>query len=116
MAELWGLFEGVKLLHSRGILKVEVNIDFTKFLKAIERRGASVIESLSLINRICKLFDNLEVVVICHAYRETNKYADVLTSVGCRIDMIIFYIMPYCIEKLLEKDAKGVSSVRLVTV
>ncbi|XP_058783274.1 uncharacterized protein LOC131657947 [Vicia villosa] len=118
MAELWSLYEGVKLLHSRGILKMEVNVDSTTVLKAIERKCFSMIESLSIINRICSLLDNLEEMLISHSYREANKCANVLASVGCGIghDMILFYIAPDCIVRLIQEDAKGATSTRLVTV
>lgn len=97
---------------------MKVNVDSTKVLKAIEERSASMIESLSLINSICGLIDNLEEVVICHSYRETNKCVDVLASLGCGIhhDMVIFDLASDCITMLLEEDAKGVLSIRLVSV
>lgn len=85
MVELWGLYEGLKLLHGLDSVKVEINVDSTKVLKAILRRCSDMIGSLSRLNHIYGIIDQLDEKVICHSYREGNKCVDVLATVGYSI-------------------------------
>ncbi|RHN70600.1 putative ribonuclease H domain-containing protein [Medicago truncatula] len=57
MPELWGVFEGLKLAHSRGYRKVELRIDSSSVVSSISSdQGGSVVDR-TLHHNIQRLID-----------------------------------------------------------
>ncbi|XP_058782820.1 uncharacterized protein LOC131657439 [Vicia villosa] len=115
MAELWRVFEGLKLSLALGYFKVEINVDSTMVVEAVERDGSMHIGYVAIFNQIKVLMNKLEGVTIAHSIRETNLCADDLTSVGCFIEseILIYNSPPSCISSFLAEDPCRVSSARL---
>jgi hypothetical protein len=65
-----------------------------------------------------ELLDGHWKVKISHVFREANKCANMLVSVGCKDQcMTVFLENPPCrVAHIVEKDYKGVSFSRLVVV
>lgn len=47
MAEFWGIFEGLKLIKSLGLIKVELNVDSLLVVKVIEEEKTSRMDCLA---------------------------------------------------------------------
>lgn len=71
-AELWGVFEGLSLIRRLGLMKVELSMDSTLIVKAIEMVISKDMDGYSLIKQIHKLIKMHEEVKVVHSYREAN--------------------------------------------
>ncbi|XP_058783722.1 uncharacterized protein LOC131658447 [Vicia villosa] len=75
LAELWGVFEGFKLTKSLGLRRVEVNMDSTLVIMAIEE-GTIDINCVAILRSIKQLINDHEVVIVSNTYRDSNKCSD----------------------------------------
>ncbi|CAJ2663874.1 unnamed protein product, partial [Trifolium pratense] len=109
IAELWGVLEGLKLVWRKGYRKVEVNIDSISVVKMILNGMTSSALGFSLVKSIGRLLDEQWEVKISHSYRETNKCADALASMGCILDcnIVFFETCPSSIKNLFSADVMG---------
>jgi hypothetical protein len=70
-----------------------------------------------LIRRIRCLLQEGWNVRIRHVYREANKVADALASIGCRsVGCIMFDFPPVGIDQLCLADSLGVTTPRIVAL
>lgn len=63
MAELWSVFEGLKLTKMPVLRKVEINAISIEIVHAIEKERSKKDDGLNLIIQIQRLFENHETVV-----------------------------------------------------
>lgn len=73
--ELWGVYEGLKLLAEDGYTKVEVNIYFTLVVKVISKARRHATCFLKLESDTLHWLDKIEIVEVLFAPRETNGCA-----------------------------------------
>lgn len=81
MVELWGMFEGLKLTKFIELCRVEINIGSIDTIHAIEKVILKKSEGLALFKRIQRLFKDHESVREELAFRESNKYVNVLENI-----------------------------------
>ncbi|CAK8577384.1 unnamed protein product [Lathyrus sativus] len=117
MAELWGLFEGIKLASMLGFKKVEVNVDSNLVVNAVERGGAYMRESLAIIRQIQRMTFFKEVRLV-HSYKEANRCVNALVNTGCSFSpsFVVFDSMPDFLMSLLDADARDLLTARLMCV
>lgn len=77
MAELWGVFEGLKLTSGLGLINVVIDVDSMEVVLAIEKCHAKAREGESLIRNVTDMHN---AVKLEHLYRKTNKCADALAK------------------------------------
>ncbi|CAJ2646335.1 unnamed protein product [Trifolium pratense] len=72
----------------------------------------------AIIQKIRKLLGSDWEVRVHHAYRETNKCADALASIGCsmRAGSSFYNCCPAQLSSLLLADLMGITSPRLVSL
>jgi hypothetical protein len=56
-AEIWSLYEGLKLARSLNVLKVEVRIDSIEVVWDINHKRSSTIRGKPLVDRICRTLE-----------------------------------------------------------
>jgi hypothetical protein len=64
---------------------VELHVDSMAVVQAIIRNGIGSLPGKSLVDRIRRLIELDQEVVIHHSYCKANKYADALTKYECEI-------------------------------
>ncbi|MCI09825.1 putative non-LTR retroelement reverse transcriptase, partial [Trifolium medium] len=116
VAELWGVLEGLSYARRMRFTHVELNIDSITLVQVIKSGILSSPIGLSLVKRIRRLLELDWDVKIAHAYRESNKCADVLANIGCTLDReIIFYdSCPSQIKDLLLANEMGITTPRMI--
>jgi ribonuclease HI len=116
MAELWGVYEGLRYASRMGFMKVELNIDSEAVVQVIKARRVCSSSSNALIKQIRRLLDMDWLVEIAHTYREANKCADALANIGCSLDYDIMFFdsCPSRISEICKKDRVGNTTPRLV--
>jgi ribonuclease HI len=85
VAELWGVYEGLKCARSLGFNKVEVNIDATAVVHVLKTRQSHSLIGRTILHQIWKLLDGDWEVDISHSFREANRCADALATTGCSL-------------------------------
>ncbi|KAK2448079.1 TMV resistance protein N [Trifolium repens] len=118
MAELWGVYEGLRYASRMGFTKVELNIDSEAVVQVIKARRVRNSSGNTLVKQIRRLLDMNWLVEIAHTYREANKCADALANIGCSLDYDIMFFdsCPSQISEICEKDRVGNTTPRLVLV
>jgi ribonuclease HI len=118
IAELWGVFEGLKLAKRMNFDKVEVRIDARVVLEDIVHKKASNICGKTLVGRICQLMEHEWEVVFKHSYREANYLADALAKNSFIVmdDACFFSDCPDFCKHLFDADEKGFTTPRRVFV
>jgi ribonuclease HI len=116
VAELWGVYEGLRQVYRLGFRKVELNIDSEAVVRVLKRGSSSSSSGCSLLKRIWKLLEEDWLVEISHTYREANKCADALANIGCSlVSNCVFYDRcPAQIMDMYEFDLLGNSTSRLL--
>ncbi|MCI40070.1 putative non-LTR retroelement reverse transcriptase, partial [Trifolium medium] len=96
VAELWGVYEGLRHVHRMGFRKVELHIDSEAVVRVLQKGSSKSINGASLLKRIWQLLEMEWVVEIAHTYREANKCADALANLGCSLgyDVEFFDVCP----------------------
>jgi hypothetical protein len=81
-------------------------------------KSGKTINSLgfSLVKTIKKLLDEEWEVKISHLYREANRSADALASMGCTLNFNIVYFetCPINIRELIHADVLGIGTPHLI--
>jgi ribonuclease HI len=113
---LWGVLEGLKYAKRKGYRKIELNINSVAVMKVIKSGKTSNSLGFSLVKSIKKLLDEEREVKISHLYRETNRSADALASMGCTLNFTIVYFetCPINIRELIHADVLGSNTPRLI--
>ncbi|XP_058746468.1 uncharacterized protein LOC131619382 [Vicia villosa] len=118
MAEVWGVYEGLKLSSSRGFGKVIINIHSKRVISAILNKENSGDFNLALIRQIRVLMAKHDVVKIDHTFCEANSVADELAKVGRRLKTgcKVYDEVSDFLSNLLHRDSSGLSILRVVAV
>ncbi|RYR10538.1 hypothetical protein HN873_050716 [Arachis hypogaea] len=82
MAELWGIYVGVKLVSGLGIAKLVMESDSKCAMTLIQKMSTEIHGSSSLIRSIKELLVKMKSVEVRHIYRETNFCIDTLAKLG----------------------------------
>jgi ribonuclease HI len=118
VAELWGVYEGLKCARSLGFNKVEVNIDDIAVVNVIKKRKSHSLIGRTILQQIWKLLDEDWEVDISHSFREANRCADALATAGCALsNTSVFYDdCPLFISSILVDDRMGITTPRLIAL
>jgi ribonuclease HI len=118
MAELWGVFEGLKLAKRRGVTKLDLRIDSEVIVKSLQARKNGSAMGCTLMKKIYKVLEDFQEVRITHVFREANRCADMLANMGCsNIDNILYFEYPPVeVMQIVDDDYRGVSFPRLVSL
>jgi ribonuclease HI len=118
VAELWGVFEGLRYARSLGFNRVELNVDSSIVNQVLRKPGYGRPLGGSLVMRIRKLLELDWEVVIDHVYREANKCADMLANIGCTLDthMVYYDICPIECHSVMLADVLGIATPRSIPV
>jgi ribonuclease HI len=118
VAELWGIFEGMKLAKSRNIPRLEVQVDSTAVLQCLSSANNGSIRGRRLVRKIQGLMEQDIEVQFKHVYREANKVADWLANLGCTLanGSIFYEFPPREVQALVDDDVSEVSTSRMIRV
>ncbi|OMO88470.1 reverse transcriptase [Corchorus capsularis] len=115
-AEFWGLRDGLILAHSKGIQKLEVNVDALNVITLINNADISVHPLGNIIYDCRMLMQRFPCLNLSHCFREGNMVADALANNGRvqQMSFSVFDVIPYFVFDLLMADTAGISLPRLV--
>ncbi|XLT87235.1 hypothetical protein HN873_008988 [Arachis hypogaea] len=116
MAEIWGMYVGVKLASELGIRKLVVESDSKCAITLTQKMSPEIHGNSSLIRSIKELLVKMEDVEVRHIYREANFCADALAKLGQEHELgIKFWEQPPpCLFHHLLADASGMKFSRIV--
>ncbi|KAK3231085.1 hypothetical protein Dsin_002966 [Dipteronia sinensis] len=115
-AELWGIFEDLKLAWNAGFRKVMVESDSQTAVLLLSNI-IPLNHPLFNIIRACKsILENEWSCNLHHNYRESNRVADFLANLGHALDLklTVFEEPPTQISSILEDDCKGDAVARMI--
>jgi ribonuclease HI len=106
VAELWGVYEGLRYAHRLGFRRVELHIDSETVVRVVEKRSTMSSAGSSLLKQIWNLLELDWVVEISHTYREANKCADTLANYGCSLgyEVVFFDECPLEAKDMYQYD------------
>jgi ribonuclease HI len=118
IAELWGLYEGLKLANNSGVHQLEVQMDSSIVVTSIQHGKIGSTKGWSIIRKIKHLLNSTWSVRITHVYREANRCVDVLGNLGCTFlhGLHVFNNPPTEVKMVLDDDFRGVSFPRFVAL
>ncbi|MCH87362.1 ribonuclease H protein [Trifolium medium] len=103
VAELWGVFEGLKIARARGFRKIELQVDSQVVVNtlATDRSGSS--DGWTLVHNIKRLLELDWEVSILH---EANSVADALANLACLSDgdMVVYESCPPQVRNCFHAD------------
>ncbi|KAK2430741.1 Polynucleotidyl transferase, ribonuclease H superfamily protein [Trifolium repens] len=116
VAELWGVFEGLKLAQIKGFEKVEICVDSQAVINGIRKGDGGNAMGFRLVQRIRQMLELNWEVSISYNYREANRCADGLANLAFTLlEEIEYYdVCPDLIKSLYDDDVSGVTTPRLV--
>jgi ribonuclease HI len=83
MAELWGIYEGLRMARRRGVEKLELRSDSQVIVRSLqEDNNGSSIMGCALMKRIRDLLKGSWDVKVIHVFREANRFANMLGNKG----------------------------------
>jgi ribonuclease HI len=82
IAELWGIYEGLRLAQRRGVTRLEMQTNSQVIAQTLKDNTNGSGMGGALIKRIRSLLDGQWEVKIMHIYREANRSADMLANMG----------------------------------
>jgi ribonuclease HI len=83
MAELWGIYEGLRMARRQGVEKLELRSDSQVIVRSLqEDNNGSSIMGCALMKRIRDLLKGSWDVKVIHVFREANRFADMLGNKG----------------------------------
>ncbi|KAK6941530.1 Ribonuclease H domain [Dillenia turbinata] len=112
--ELWGVKQGLQLAIKNGLNDVELEVDSLVVLNLLKDDRNSD-HPLSAFIRCCQsLMVAVNVVEFHHTFRDGNRCADLLASLGhdCSPGLLEFHSPPSPLCSLLRDDARGVKVFR----
>lgn len=118
VAELWGVYEGLKMTRELGLSKLVVHLDSLTVVQSITRNEDGNSAGYMLLKNICDLIGMDWEVWVTHIYREGNRSADILANLGCNpgTQHLEFEQVPPCLRNVLFDDFRGISIPHLVAV
>nr|XP_025669749.1 uncharacterized protein LOC112769445 [Arachis hypogaea] len=117
MAEIWGMYIGVKLASELGIRTLVVESDSKCAITLTQKMSPEIHGNSSLIRSIKELLVKMEDVKVRHIYREANFCDDTLAKLGQEHELgIKFWEQPppYLFHHLLA-DACGMKFSKIAT-
>lgn len=87
LAELWGVYEGLKLAKSKGYLRLELQLDSKTVADSLNIGNQGSHNGWSLLRNIRSLLSPDFGVKFIHIYREANEGADFFANIGCNLDL-----------------------------
>ncbi|KAL4359391.1 hypothetical protein AHAS_Ahas08G0072700 [Arachis hypogaea] len=118
LAELWGLYAGIKLARELGIGKLLVETDSLCTANFVQNMAPSRIAGTPLLRAIKLLLAHPWDVRVSHVYRERNFCADLLAKKAhlCQIGFMCFSSPPTFLSAALMIDASGVKFARVISM
>jgi ribonuclease HI len=118
VAELWGVFEGLKLAQFKGFKKVELSVDSQVVINSIKNGDEGNAMGYRLVQRIRQMLELNWEINISHSHREANRCADGLAELAFTLldDFQFHDVCPEFIKGYFDDDVSGVSTPRLVTM
>ncbi|MCH79377.1 putative non-LTR retroelement reverse transcriptase [Trifolium medium] len=118
IAELWGVFEGLKYARSLGYNAIDLNVDSMIVVQAIRTGKTRSILGHNLVKNIMRLMRLDWDVTINHVYREANYCVDALANFGCSLDssIMVFDVCPSQLRQLMLADVMGITTPRIISV
>ncbi|KAL5787746.1 hypothetical protein ACOSP7_004695 [Xanthoceras sorbifolium] len=117
-AELWAVFEGLKMAWDGGFRKVQIDSDCLEAISLIQR-GCNVNNPLWYLIQECRrLIDSPWCCELSHVYRESNFLADAMAAFGQSLSCCIpsFEEPPPFVFSVFAKDADGIAYARELVV
>jgi ribonuclease HI len=116
VAELWGVFEGLKLARLCGFRKVQLHIDSWVVASTLALREGGTADGWSLLQNIRRLLELEWEIKIRHSYREANKCADALVNMTCDggYSFMLYEHCPAQINLLFLADSISISTPHFV--
>jgi ribonuclease HI len=110
MAELWGIYEGLRLAHRRGVTRLELRTDSQVIAQSLQNQTNGSIMGGALLRKIRDLLNGPWEVKIIHVYREANRCADMLANMGSEgTSGIEFFVNPPArARQIVRDDVRGV--------
>ncbi|KAG4974619.1 hypothetical protein JHK87_031440 [Glycine soja] len=92
LAELWGLYEELKLAFSKGISCLEVHVDSKSMVDSIKGGKNGCVVGLRLIKGIQQLLAQEWTIKLVSIFKEANKCVDAIANEACEMeeDLMIF--------------------------
>jgi ribonuclease HI len=119
MAELWGIYEGLRLARRQGVLKLEVQSDSQVIVRSLQdnNNGSSIMGG-TLMKRIRDLLKEPWEVKVTHVFREANRCADMLANKGSEgnFEIVFFYHPPLWVRQIVDDDFRGVAFPRIISM
>lgn len=118
MAELYGVFEALKLSREKGYTKVKLQVDSQEVSNALKGRNLRLGSSWGMLKRIKSLIRQDWEIRISHIYQETNACANVMAKLGLNlgIDICYFFICPTYLALYLYLDMFGAYNLLVTSV
>jgi ribonuclease HI len=116
VAELWGVYEGLRQAYRLGFRKVELNIDSEAVVRVLKKGSSTSASGCSLLKRIRNLLQKNWFIEVSHTYRKANKCADALANIGCTLatECVFYDRCPAQIIDMYKFDLQGNSTPRLI--
>lgn len=116
MADIWGIYEGLKLIVARGFERVEINCDSLESINIIEMVGKNRSVGSNLVRQVHVLLSKLVNGEISHSFREANRCADELAKAGRKSKggYQLFHDILHFITETYENDFQRSYSSRVV--
>ncbi|KAG4915411.1 hypothetical protein JHK87_052968 [Glycine soja] len=86
VAELWGVFQGLKLAILKGFTRILLQVDSKAVILAIRSGNKGSASGWRLIQAIQKFIRMVNQFQINHMYKETNRCVDKLANHDCSLD------------------------------
>jgi ribonuclease HI len=112
LAELWGVYEGLRYAYRMGFRKVELHIDSVSVVCVLKKGNSRSIHGGPFLKQIWKLLELDWLVEISHTYREANECVDALANIRCSLDYkaVFFDECPSQIRDIFHFDLLGNTS------
>ncbi|MCI12311.1 ribonuclease H protein, partial [Trifolium medium] len=111
LAELWGVFDGLRFAHERGATKVKVHVD-SFVVQTLNSSNVGSVIGWRIIQEIRRLLALDWEIVVCHSYREANSCVDALTNMGCEHEprLRVYEQCPARLSFMLLADNMGITT------
>jgi hypothetical protein len=94
VAELWSVYEGLCLARRQNFNNIKLQVDSLVVVRGIKGEEVGSARGRILLNRIRWPMNMDWNVRISHIYREANKVADAIASLGCSIQGLSYFDTP----------------------
>ncbi|KAJ1410645.1 Ribonuclease H domain [Sesbania bispinosa] len=115
-AELWGLLHGLNLAASLKISNLIVNVDSLLAVQMVKGSCKSTHHCMAIVRSIRKILSEHKSFILSHVFRESNRSADHLASIGHnqQLGINVYNSVPRSLGPFLLEDIRGVCFPRIV--